>query len=87
MAKRKIKPIPKYLRDNKKALKAISWAFRNDLRVYPTPNGNEYHIVIESGLKRIKSPNTYKKEEITEKLWDIYLHYYDKHLEKVGYES
>lgn len=82
MAKRKIKHVPKYLQDNKKALKAISWAFRSDLRAYPVPSGSEYHIVIESGLKSIKSPNTYKKEELTEKLWDIYLHYYDKYLEK-----
>lgn len=87
MPKKQPKPIPAYLRDNKKALKAISWAFRNDLRAYPIVSGTEYHIMIESGLKRIKSPQTYKKEELTEKLWDIYIHYYDKHLEKVGYES
>ena len=87
VAKRKIKPVPKYLQDNKKALKAISWAFRSDLRAYPIPSGSEYHIEIDNGLKRIKSPHTYKKQELTEKLWDIYLHYYDKHLEKVGYES
>jgi hypothetical protein len=87
MPKRKIKHVPKYLQDNKKALKAISWAFRSDLRAYPVPSGNEYHIVIENGLKRIKSPYTYKNVELTEKLWDIYIYYYDKHLEKVGYES
>lgn len=87
MPKRKIKPIPAYLRDNKKALKAISWAFRSHLRAFPVPSGSEYHIVIENGLKTLKSPQTYKKEELTEKLWDIYLHYYDKHLQKVGYES
>lgn len=87
MPKRKQKPIPKYLQDSKKALKAISWAFRSDLRAFPVVSGNEYHIVIESGLKTLKSPQTYKKEELTEKLWDIYLYYYDKHLEKVGYES
>ena len=55
MAKRKIKPVPKYLQDNKKALKAISWAFRSDLRAYPIPSGSEYHIEIDNGLKRIKS--------------------------------
>ena len=87
MPKKTAKPIPAYLRDNKKALKAISWAFRSDLRAYPVPSGNEYHIVIESGLKTLKSPQTYKKEELAEKLWDVYIHYYDKHLEKVGYES
>ena len=87
MAKRKIKHVPKYLQDNKKALKAISWAFRSDLRAYPVPSGSEYHIEIDNGLKRIKSSHTYKKQELTEKLWDIYLHYYDKHLQKVGYES
>ena len=87
MPKRKIKHVPRYLQESKKALKAISWAFRSDLRAYPVVSGTQYHIVIESGLKRIKSPQTYSKEELTEKLWDIYLHYYDKHLEKVGYES
>jgi len=87
MPKKQSKRIPAYLQDNKKALKAISWAFRSDLRAYPIVSGTEYHIMIESGLKRIKSPQTYKKEELTEKLWDIYIHYYDKHLEKVGYES
>jgi len=87
MPKKLPKPIPAYLKDNKKALKAISWAFRSDLRAYPVLSGTEYHIVIESGLKRIKSPNTYTKAQLTEKLWDVYIHYYDKHLEKVGYES
>ena len=87
MPKRKIKHIPLHLQDTDKARKAISWAFRSDLRAYPVPSGSEYHIEIDNGLKRIKSPNTYKKQELTEKLWDIYLHYYDKHLEKVGYES
>jgi hypothetical protein len=87
MPKGKIKHIPAYLKDNKKALKAISWAFRSYLRAYPVPSGSEYHIEVDNGLKRIKSPHTYKKQELTEKLWDIYLHYYDKHLEKVGYES
>jgi len=38
-------------------------------------------------LKRIKSPQTYKKEELTEKLWDVYLTYYDRHIKEVGYES
>ena len=74
MAKRKIKPVPKYLQDNKKALKAISWAFRSDLRAYPIPSGSEYHIEIDNGLKRIKSPHTYRKQELTEKLWDCLLY-------------
>lgn len=82
MPKRTIKPIPAYLRDNKKALKAISWAFRSDLRAYPMPCGSKYYIEIDNGLKRIKSPNTYNNEELTEKLWDIYIHYYDKHHQK-----
>lgn len=46
-----------------------------------------YHIEIDNGLKRIKSPQTYKKEELTDALWRIYIKYYDNHLEKVGYES
>jgi hypothetical protein len=82
MPKSKQKPTSAHLKDNKKALTAISWAFRNDLRAFPVPSGSEYHILVESGLKTLKSPQTYKKEELTEKLWDIYLHYYDKHLEK-----
>ena len=87
MPKRKHKEVSPHLTDNKKALKAISWAFRSDLRAYPILSGTEYHIVIENGLKRIKSPNTYKKEELTNALWKVYLHYYDKHLKQVGYES
>ena len=87
MPKRKIKHTPAYLIDNKKALKAISWAFKNYLRAYPVISKGEYHIVIDNGLKRIKSPQTYQKEDLTEKIWDVYLHYYDKHLQEVGYES
>jgi hypothetical protein len=87
MPKRKIKPIPMYLQDTDKARKAISWAFRSFLRAYPEVNGDEYHIIVDNGLKRIKSPQTYKKEELTEKLWDVYLTYYDRHIKEVGYES
>jgi len=87
MPKRKHKEVSPHLTDNEKAIKAISWAIRNDLRVYPVPSGHMYHIEIDNGLKRIKSPQTYKKEELTDALWKVYLHYYDKHLKQVGYES
>jgi len=82
MPKKQQKPTPKYLLDHKKALKAVSWAFRSDLRAYPVPSGSEYHILIESGLERIKSPQTYKKEELSDVIFGIYLHYYDKHHQK-----
>lgn len=85
--KRKIIETPAYLKDNKKALKAISWAFKSYLRAYPVISKGQYHIVVDNGLKRIKSTKTYQKEELTAAIWDVYLHYYDKHLEKVGYES
>jgi hypothetical protein len=87
MPKRKIKPIPMYLQDTDKARKAISWAFRSFLRAYPKVSGDEYYIIVDNSLKRIKSPQTYKKEELTEKLWDVYLTYYDRHIKEVGYES
>lgn len=87
MPKRKIKPIPLHLQDTDKARKAISWAFRSYLRAYPVPSGDLYHIVVDNGVKRLKSPQTYKREELTDALWRIYIKYYDNHLEKVGYES
>lgn len=87
MPKRKIKPIPLHLQDTDKARKAISWAFRSYLRAYPVPSGDLYHIIVDNGVKRLKSPQTYQKEELTDALWRIYIKYYDNHLEKVGYES
>jgi len=87
MPKRKIKHIPLHLQDTDKARKAISWAFRSYLRAYPVPSGDMYHIIVDNGVKRLKSPQTYNKEELTEAIWNIYIKYYDNHLEKVGYES
>lgn len=76
--KSKTKDIPQHLLHHKEALKAISWCFKRYIKAYPVPCGTQYHIIVEDGLKRFKSPKTYNKDEWSDVIWGIYLHYYRK---------
>ena len=67
-----------YLANHKELLKAISWCFKNNIRVFPIPDKHKYRIVVESGSEVIKSPLSYEKEELDERIWNIYHHYYTK---------
>ena len=74
-------------------LEAMSWALKgNHLRVYPVPTKNNYthkvgkktlnlnyvKLVLEIGNAKHLGKEEYKQHEFSEKVCEIYKHYYDK---------
>lgn len=78
MGIKKQKKTPKHLKDNRRALKAFSWCLRNDIKAYPVLVGTKYKITVENAGEVIISPNEYERDEWSNKIWEIYIHYYDK---------
>ena len=74
-------------------LTCMAWALQgNHLRVYPVTTNNMYthkvgkktlnlsyvRLVLEIGNARHEGTELYKQHEMTEKICEIYKHYYDK---------
>lgn len=62
----------------KEDVSAMAWCLDNNIRIYPVPKNNEYHIEIEtvsSGrINRIRSPETYPKDNYNAKIYELYRH-------------
>ena len=75
MAKRKKKVID--LNNHPESLKAFSWCMERNIRIYPIPSANQFKIVIDNGASKIVSPKLYDKDEWSEKIWELYRHFYN----------
>ena len=75
MAKRKKKVIN--LQNHPESLKAFSWCLERNIRIYPIPSANQFKIVIDNGASKIVSPKLYDKDEWSDKIWELYRHFYN----------
>jgi len=75
MAKRKKKTIN--LQNHPESLKAFSWCLERNIRIYPIPSANQFKIVIDNGVSKIVSPKLYDKDEWSDKVWELYRHFYN----------
>lgn len=75
MAKRKKKTIN--LQNHPESLKAFSWCMERNIRIYPIPSANQFKIVIDNGASKIVSPKLYDKDEWSDKIWELYRHFYN----------
>ena len=75
MAKRKKKVIN--LQNHPESLKAFSWCLERNIRIYPIPSANQFKIVIDNGASKIVSPKLYDKDEWSDKVWELYRHFYN----------
>lgn len=76
MAKRKKKTIN--LQNHAKSLKAFKWCVERNIRIYPIPSATQYQIVIDNGVSKIVSPKLYDKTEWSDKIWELYRHFYNE---------
>jgi virulence-associated protein VapD len=76
MAKRKKKTIN--LNNHAESLKAFKWCVERNIRIYPIPSATQYQIVIDNGVSKIVSPKLYDKDEWSNKIWELYRHFYNE---------
>ena len=76
MAKRKKKTIN--LQNHAESLKAFKWCVERNIRIYPIPSATQYQIVIDNGASKIVSPKLYDKDEWSDKVWELYRHFYNE---------
>lgn len=76
MAKRNKKTIN--LNNHAESLKAFKWCVERNIRIYPIPSATQYQIVIDNGVSKIVSPKLYDKDEWSDKIWELYRHFYNE---------
>ena len=76
MAKRKKKTIN--LQNHTESLKAFNWCVERNIRIYPIPSATQYQIVIDNGANKVISPKLYDKDEWSDKVWELYRHFYNE---------
>lgn len=76
MAKRKKKTIN--LQNHAESLKAFKWCVERNIRIYPIPSATQYQIVIDNGVNKVISPKMYDKNEWSDKIWELYRHFYNE---------
>ena len=76
MAKRKKKTIN--LQNHAESLKAFKWCVERNIRIYPIPSATQYQIVIDNGANKVISPKLYDKDEWSDKVWELYRHFYNE---------
>ena len=76
MAKRKKKTIN--LNNHTESLKAFKWCVERNIRIYPIPSATQYQIVIDNGVNKVISPKLYDKNEWSDKIWELYRHFYNE---------
>ena len=60
-------------------LKAQSWCFKNNIKIYivPLKNTRECYIEISTKKSLIRSDVVYRSQKIaSEKIWELYLYFY-----------
>jgi len=58
---------------------AMSWCLKNGIKQYLVPNLREFWIVVDQQGKKTKSSKKYEKQsEAEQKIWEIYLYFYQK---------
>ena len=75
MSKRKKKTIN--LQNHPESVEALSGCLERNIRIYPIPSANQFKIVIDNGASKIVSPKLYDKDEWSDKVWELYRHFYN----------
>lgn len=57
---------------------AMSWCFKNNIKIYPKVVKDGYRIEVNDNGKLIRSPKVYAKSEMEAKSWELYLYFYRK---------
>ena len=69
-----------YYTDLAHSINAIAFCVDKGIKVYAVPkNDKEYYVEVNDNGQIIRSPVTYGKKEWSEKIYELYVHYYKKY--------
>ena len=63
----------------RKDMKRVNWCLRNGIKVAVIPNGTKWQVEINLNKKIHLDSRVYEAKEATEKMYEYYKYYYDKH--------
>tara|TARA_X000000950_G_C13647164_1_gene550110 strand:+ start:277 stop:534 length:258 start_codon:yes stop_codon:yes gene_type:complete len=62
------------------SINAIAFCVDKGIKVYAVPkNDKEYYVEVNNNGNITRSPVTYGKKEWSEKIYELYVHYYKKY--------
>jgi len=63
----------------KEDMKRVDWCITKGIKIAVIPNGTEWQVEININNKIHLNPEQYEGKEATEKMYEYYKYYYDKH--------
>lgn len=61
--------------------KAQSFCFNNGIEIYPIPKTKKAWLIeVNHNGKIARSKDSYNSKQLTNKIWELYEHFYSKHL-------
>ena len=60
-------------------MKRVEWCMDKNIKIAVIPSGTEWQVEININNKVHLDPKIYRGKEATEKMYEYYKYYYDKH--------
>ena len=60
-------------------MKRVGWCMNKNIKIAVIPNGSKWQVEININGKTHLNPEEYEGKEATEKRYEYYKYYYDKH--------
>ena len=60
-------------------MKRVGWCMNKNIKIAVIPSGTEWQVELNINNKVHLDPKVYQGQEATEKMYEYYKYYYDKH--------
>ena len=70
---------PGYHNYTREDMKRVNWCLRNGIKIAVIPKGIDWQVEVNLNKKIHLDSKVYKAKEATEKMYEYYKYYYDKH--------
>ena len=70
---------PGYHNHTREDMKRVNWCLRNKIKIAVIPKGIDWQVEINLNKQIHLDSKVYKAKEATEKMYEYYKYYYDKH--------
>jgi len=60
-------------------MKQVGWCLNKNIKIAVVPNGTNWQVELNINNKVHLDPKMYEGKEATEKMYEYYKYYYDKH--------
>ena len=60
-------------------MKQVGWCLNKNIKIAVIPNGTQWQVELNINNKIHLDPKIYEGKEATEKMYEYYKYYYDKH--------